>query len=591
MLNVKSRLRHLWRDTGRHMARFVCMTLVLLLTFAFTVPSRAQPIINSVNVPQISAPSDDYPADYPADPPVNIPWSAGFNDITDVAAAFNSARGQENGLLNTFTKSMVAPSAATWAAMSEGERALWLVNDERTARGLAPLQGLETNVNEVAQAYAEWLLANNLFAHDADGSNPKARMDTKPAIAACHDFLAVDENLYSQGTTSSDGIPLIVEQAVYWWMYLDKERAWGHRHAILWTPYTENSGAPDREGFMGFGHARGRYTSPITGKTLDYTDLIVMNVFDPCATWVEAPPAIVPPPPIPDPVDPPIPPPKTFAVSGKTTAPAWETMVYQPFEKTTWPGAWKVADTDGTKNGEYEWIAASCNVYAGTFSGMAIGGGVDGMPLSCTDNYPNNARSWITYGPFSLEDAIGAIVEANVWVYTEPYNDELCIVASTDAQHYDGVCVSGNSGGWVNEQLDLSSVYRVGSLLGRSNLYIGFAFVTNASVTRPYGGVYVDNITMRKNVMEPGDALYGVEITSEDGHSIITDQDGNFTLAGLSPGKHTLTPNRPGYEFYPASITVDLSAGDKTGISLIGTPRILLSTLPYSLHLPLIRPE
>ena len=101
----------------------------------------------------------------------------------------------------------------------------------------------------------------------------------------------------------------------------------------------------------------------------------------------------------------------------------------------------------------------------------------------------------------------------------------------------------------------------------------------------------MDNITLRKNVMEPGNALYGVEIRSEDGHSIITDQDGNFSLVGLSPGKHTLTPSRPGYEFYPASLEVDLSAGNKAGISFLGIPRILLSTLPNTIYLPLVRPE
>ena len=488
MFSVESGLRPRWRSTQhatlRHLTRLVGATCVLLLTFTFTVPSRAQPIINSVNVPHISAPTD-----YPADPPSNIPWSADFGDINDVVAAFNNARGKENALLSTFTKSMVAPSAATWAAKSDGEKALWLVNDERTARGLAPLQGLETNVNEVAQAYAEWLLANNKFDHDADGHTPWERLDAKPAIAACHDFLGIAENLYYQGTTSPDGIPLVIEQAVYTLIYADASSQWGHRHAFLWTPYTDNSGVADREGYMGVGHARGSYVSPFDGNTYPYTDMIVINFFDPCSTWVEAPPVVVPSPPEPEPVETPLPPPQTYAASGKTSLTTWETMVYQPFEKTTWPGAWKAVDTDGAKNGEFEWIAAGCNVYEGTFSGMAIGGGVDGMPLTCDDNYPNNARSWITYGPFSLADAIGAIVEANVWVYTEPYNDELCIAASIDNAQYDGVCVSGNSGGWVNEQLDLSSVYRVGSLLGRSNLYVGFAFITNESITRPYGGV------------------------------------------------------------------------------------------------------
>ena len=60
--------------------------------------------------------------------------------------------------------------------MSSGEKTLWLINEERTARGLAPMQGLEENVSGVAQAYAEWMLANNQFGHDADGRTPWDRM-------------------------------------------------------------------------------------------------------------------------------------------------------------------------------------------------------------------------------------------------------------------------------------------------------------------------------------------------------------------------------------------------------------------------------
>jgi hypothetical protein len=572
------------------MYRLAYLFLVLCLSLAFTVPSHAQPIIDPVKVPSIVVRAS-IPHAYPADPPSDIPWSASYRDLNDVVTAFNNARGRENALLNIFIKPMTAPSAATWAAWSDGEKALWLVNDERVARGLAPLQGLENNVNDVAQAYAEWLLANNKFAHDADGRTPVARMNTKAAIAACHDVLGIYENLYFQGTTSADGIPLVIEQAVYMWIYSDAAYGWGHRHAALWTPYTENSGAADREGFVGVGHARGSYVSPFDGKTYPYTDMIVMNFFDPCATWVTTTPEPLPPPPDPTPVATPKPPPLTHAVSGKAAAPTWETVVSQPFERTTWPSVWHVADTNGATGGDFKWIAADCNVFAGEFSGMAVGGGVNGMELGCSDNYPNNARSWLTFGPFSLQDAIGAVVEAKVWVYTEPYNDELCIAASTDAKQYDGVCVSGSSGGWVEEQLDLGDVYRVGNLLGRSNLYVGFAFITNDSVTRPNGGAYVDNILLRKQVKEPGDALYGVEISSEDGHTTFTDQAGNFNLAGLTPGKHTLTPSRPGYEFHPSSFEVDLTPGNQAGVTFIGVPRVVFSMRSYTVHLPLICPD
>ena len=74
-------------------------------------------------------------------------------------------------------------------------RALWLINEERTARNLPPLHGIEENVTAVAQAYAEWLLANNKFGHTADGRTPKQRLYANATINACHDELGVDENL------------------------------------------------------------------------------------------------------------------------------------------------------------------------------------------------------------------------------------------------------------------------------------------------------------------------------------------------------------------------------------------------------------
>jgi uncharacterized protein YkwD len=586
----------------RNIGRIVRVSFILLIVFCLTVPTSAQPISDSVVANNVVLPiANPYipqrvtaPADYPPDPHYDIPWSANFGALSDVVAAFNNARAQENTMLGTFVKPMVAPSESEWAQMSEGERMLWMVNDERTARGLAPLQALETNVNAVAQSYAEWLLANNAWGHEADGSTPWKRLHANSAIGACHDSLAIAENLYFQGTTNPDGIPLIIEQALYYFMYMDQRSEWGHRHAILWTPYTENSGADGREGYLGVGHARGSYTYPASGKTYPYTDMIVMNFFDPCATWVQKAPEPVPEPPTPEPMETPLPPPQTHSASGHVSIPAEQAIAYQPFEPNTWPppaDLWEVVDTNGIKDGDYRWIADECNPYEGKGSGMVIGGGRDGWMLECADHYPNNARSWLVYGPFSLEDAIGATISANVWIYTELDYDMLCMMVSVDKETFDGPCVSGNSNGWVEEQMDLAYVHRVGNVLGRKELYMGFAFLTDESNTRPFGGAYVDNITLRKRVMQTGDALYGVEIATEDGHTAISDQSGNFNLTGLTPGEHTLTPSKAGYEFHPASLTVNVTSGDVTQLSFIGTPSVLLSLQSHALHLPFICPE
>ncbi len=269
-------------------------------------------------VEQAAAP--DAGLDYPPDLMADIPWDAPYRNVADVMQAFNDSRATENGQLHIYLKSMAFPSQSAWDGMNDGQKALWLINEERTARGLAPLDNLEKNVQEVAQAYAQWLLDNNAWGHEANGKTPWERLDAKAPIAACHDFLGVAENLWVKGTTSTDGIPLVIEQAIYDWMYVDREQGWGHRHAILWTPYNDNSGSAGKEGFLGIGHAQGKYT--VKGLLLANTDMVVMNVFDPCATWQYAAPPTIEPPPAPEPVVPPKAVPGTFTVSGRLPAPS-----------------------------------------------------------------------------------------------------------------------------------------------------------------------------------------------------------------------------------------------------------------------------
>lgn len=254
-----------------------------LALFSTTTPIQAQIILNEAGSSTPSAQSG-----YPPDPPSEIPWRYGISEWSEVVAAFNDAREQENAMLGLSLAPMIFPAAESWQAMSSGEKALWLINEERTARGLAPLQGLEQNINEVAQGYAEWMLANNEFDHRADGRSPWERMNANPAIGACHDFLSIGENLYFYATSEAQSVPFFIEQAVYVMMYEDAGPEWGHRHAILWTPYTENNDEPDREGFLGIGHASGPYT--IDGTFYQSADILVMNFFDPCATWGETPP-------------------------------------------------------------------------------------------------------------------------------------------------------------------------------------------------------------------------------------------------------------------------------------------------------------
>lgn len=212
------------------------------------------------------------PTDYPPDPTVDIPWNGPYNGVADIQAAFSAAHAAEA------LPAMTLPSQATWNAKTDNEKALWLINQERTARGVAPLHGTEPNVISVAQYYANYLLTHNAFAHNADGRWPDERLNDNPAIGACHDFLGVAENLAAFMAYGMD-VELPIERSVYNWMYDDSDQGWGHRHAILWYPYNDNSGTAGMEGFVGIGRSDGSYMGYPNGS------VVVMNVFDPCSTW------------------------------------------------------------------------------------------------------------------------------------------------------------------------------------------------------------------------------------------------------------------------------------------------------------------
>lgn len=225
---------------------------------------------------------------YPPDPTSDIPWSAGTAGVADIQAAFNTARAAENRQLGTSIPMLTLPGQTTWSAMSDSDKALWLINRERIDRGVTPLHGLENNVGGVAQYYADYLLDNNTWGHTADGRDPWRRLSDNPTIGACQDFLSVAENL-AVFVTSGSSIALPIERSIYMWMYDDGDCCnWGHRHAILWYPYNDNSGPSGREGFLGIGRANGGPYRGSFSQSWPFAEIIVMNVFDPCASWVYA---------------------------------------------------------------------------------------------------------------------------------------------------------------------------------------------------------------------------------------------------------------------------------------------------------------
>jgi len=110
-------------------------------------------------------------ADSPPNIATDIAWSAGTSSVTDIETAFNNARRQEEtqlGIGANTIGTLDLPTQAVWDGMTDDAKALYIINDERVDRagmqagviGL-PLTAILPELDDLAQYYADFLLANN----------------------------------------------------------------------------------------------------------------------------------------------------------------------------------------------------------------------------------------------------------------------------------------------------------------------------------------------------------------------------------------------------------------------------------------------
>lgn len=250
-------------------------------------------------------------------------FNATFNGVTDIAAAFNNARrGEETqkGLTSGVLGTLTMPSQAAWDAMGENDKALYLINAERTARagvnysgtvvkGL-PLAGISQQMDDLALAYANRNIALNGFSHyyylsgytpgaepspanttNSTDYSPFVRINNTPIVKDCKEFLNRAENIAGFWTSSSDPntIKLPLERAIYTWLYEDGS-SWGHRQALLLQDvdlgnnagygFDDNTGSMGTEGLMGIAAVGATgYTRGLGGMNSGY--VVVFEVFDP----------------------------------------------------------------------------------------------------------------------------------------------------------------------------------------------------------------------------------------------------------------------------------------------------------------------
>ena len=153
-----------------------------------------------------------------------------------------------------------------------------------------------------------------------------------------------------------------------------------------------------------------------------------------------------------------------FALASIPT-PTWTNITTEDFESSFPKTGWQVDDNQ-PGSGEYYWGKRTCRPRSGSYSGWAVGGGANGGGLSCGSNYPNNAFSWLVYGPFSLVSATDAEMLFDYWVKSELDFDELFVGASINGNDFYGSTVSGDTGGSGLRQFRLDRCVYLGQPIG-----------------------------------------------------------------------------------------------------------------------------
>lgn len=229
--------------------------------------------------------------------PGNGILDATFNGAADIEAAFNNGRRNEETQLGLTANALGDLSLpANWGTMSIDSRALFILNAERTARSGSPsgvlglpFTDIQTDMDNIAQYYADYLVDNNATGHDADGTDPFERIENDPLLGSCHESISRSENIASFWTSgSSNALP--VERAIYGWIYNDASSSWGHREAALLqddglgnnsSGFTNDYGDANSEGFIGIGYAESAAYNPHNFGWSNMGTVVVLNMFDP----------------------------------------------------------------------------------------------------------------------------------------------------------------------------------------------------------------------------------------------------------------------------------------------------------------------
>jgi hypothetical protein len=211
-------------------------------------------------------------------PTANIPYNTfSFNSYTDIQNAFSQARAKDSSVLPQYKTLKLSPYFSQY---SDELRLQILLNSERVARGLLPMERNLQLVNNIAYSHSANMAKQDIFAHNLDGKSPYNRLDANPIIKACKEYQPFVESLFWFSTSNStffetNKYKYVPAMALYEFIYNDQRSNWGHRMHLL-SNFTNNNGSSFNEGIFGAGSFIKRIPN---SKAVEY--YYTINTFDP----------------------------------------------------------------------------------------------------------------------------------------------------------------------------------------------------------------------------------------------------------------------------------------------------------------------
>jgi hypothetical protein len=180
----------------------------------------------------------------------------------------------------------------------------------------------------------------------------------------------------------------------------------------------------------------------------------------------------------------------------------WEIIEFQDFEDV-FPGAdWVTYGETGYTHAF--WDDSGCFPWAGDNSAFCAAAGT--LAVECEEDYQNEMNAWMMYGPFDLSDADSAWFDWHFWLNVEGDEhqancpDDLYVGISENSfsflgwVFYSDECENGTpQNEWLFYGADLEDY------VGKSEVWIGFAFRSNSSGTKTEG-THVDDIRIMKYI-------------------------------------------------------------------------------------------